>query len=84
MPTEVEEKVSVPSINCSISEADYQELLQTIPNDHISSLQDGSYGLNKYLQVHMCYVLMSINNNKYTIIRDNEITTQLTKESNNQ
>lgn len=57
MPTEVEENeensVSVPGINCSLSETDYQELIRTIPNDYTSSLQDGSYGVNKYLQVRM-------------------------------
>jgi hypothetical protein len=50
VPKEIEENeenhVSVPSINCSLNVADW-------PNDHTSSLQDGSYRVKKYLQVRM-------------------------------
>ena len=57
MPTEVEENdgnsVSVPSIGFPLSEDAYVELIQAIPNDYTSTLRDGSYGVNNYLQVRM-------------------------------
>lgn len=52
LPAEdIQECVIVPPVLCPLSEEDFHNLQQTIPNDVHHTNGDGSFGLNTYARV---------------------------------
>ena len=66
----------VPENGCPLSDSDYSLLQETIPQDVLTAISDGSYGIDTYTRVHS-FVQSSIEHYKYILKFEIESVLQL-------